>query len=194
MQSGFYIDTPCGFGLIDGLEVDMKGLLFVFGILGTLAFGDGFECKNRGTGPTPRWSAKTFNSRTAGEGRVPALLYVSNGKRGGTIVREDDRRRLQLSGKEEHGAFVTLKLNSDERRLLSKLADNRLSRETLDSVAYVELWVSYEQNEPLLKTFRKNGELRRRGYLTLTNSKEEELYSYRLDCDYNPADQPADEE
>lgn len=171
----------------------MRFFYLAIAVLSPIALADGFECKNRGTGPTPRWSAKTFNSRTAGEGRVPASLYLSNGKKGGTIARVEDRRRLKLSGKEEHGVFVTVKLDEEEMELLLSLADRRLSRDTLNKVEQVELWVSYEQNEPLLATYRKNGELRRRGYLTLSNAKAEELYSFRLDCDYNPASEPLEE-
>lgn len=171
----------------------MKILFSLVPLLSVFAIADGFECKNQFTGPTPRWSVKSYNSRTAGEGRVPASFYLSNGKRGGTIVRVEDRRRLLLDGKNEGGVEVSVRLNDAEVETLLEKADARLSKETLDEVTVVSLWINYEQNENLLSVYEKNGDLTRRGYLTLSNRKNEELYSYRLNCDYNPVERSSEE-
>lgn len=159
----------------------MKFLLLVgaFAMAATTANADSFKCGSGRTGTSnARWFAQVSNSRTAGEGRVPAFFLLTNAKAKGTIVKTDDRRRIVLSGKGEKGTDYTVNLNEEEYDLLLEKADKRLN---LKDAAKVTIHVNYEVNEDLTDGQERDGDL------VVSDEKGKQIYKSDLGCTYDDA-------
>jgi len=158
----------------------MKSQLFVIGalvsVLAMPAFADSFKCGNDTDLSNARWYLQVSHSRTAGEGRVPAFFLLTNAKPQGTIVRTDDRRRIQLGGAGQTGTTYSVKLNAKEVVRLAKKADQRLD---LKGASKVTLRVNFELNEDL-----EDGDTRS-GRLSIKDEAGDVLYSTSVGCTYD---------
>jgi len=160
----------------------MKSALYVVGLvvatMATSASADSFKCGNKSDVPNARWYLQVSHTREAGKPRKPGFFLLHNAKKGGAIVKTDDRRRIKMTGKGQRGTTYAVKLNKEEKKDLRALADGRLNLKGAEKVA---LWVNFEPNEDL-----EDGDTRV-GELTIEDEEAEEVYSTKVGCTYDDA-------